>query len=64
MSGPITNYELGKSLHREYEAQVSRYWGQDLDRSEEPILTIKSKLALALSGATAVIVLTVGTLVF
>lgn len=34
MSGPITNYELGKSIHREYEAQASRYWRQDLYSSQ------------------------------
>lgn len=64
MSGPITNYELGKSLHREYEAQASRYWGQDLAGDRESILTEGRKLALALSGATAAILLIAGILGF
>jgi hypothetical protein len=64
MSGPITNYELGKSIHREYEAQASRYWGRDLDGNRETILTKGHKLALALSGATAAILLIVGTLIY
>lgn len=51
MSGPITHYELGKSLHREYEAQASRYWGQDLTGSGESILTIGRKLALVIERA-------------
>lgn len=34
MSGPITNYEPGKSLHREYEAHVRRMRGQDLYSSQ------------------------------
>lgn len=36
MSGPMTNYKLGKMTHREYEAEASKYWGQDLAREEEP----------------------------
>ena len=51
MSGAITNYELGKSTHREYEAQFSRYWGQDLTKDGESILTEGRNLARALSGA-------------
>ena len=33
--GPITNYELGKMLHREYEAEVSRHWGQQVTNEEK-----------------------------
>jgi hypothetical protein len=62
MSGAITNYELGKSMHREYEAWASRYWGQDLAGDQDSILTMGRKLALALSGATAVVVLIAGIL--
>jgi hypothetical protein len=47
--GPITNYELGKMQHREYEAEASRYWGQ-ATRDDRPGLSKKRKLALALSG--------------
>jgi hypothetical protein len=64
MSGPITNYELGKSTHREYEAQVSGYWGQGLAEDGASTLTEGSKLPLALSSATAVILLIVGILAF
>ncbi len=63
MSGPITNYELGKSMHRQYELQASRYGGQDLAGDQESILTKGRRLALALSGATAVIFLIAGILV-
>lgn len=59
MSGPITNFELGKMLHREYEAEASQFWGQDLGRDDEPSLAKKYKLALALSGATLTILLIV-----
>lgn len=53
MSGPISDYELGKSTHLEYEAQFSRYWGQNLDETKEPRLTTRRRLALALRGALA-----------
>ena len=62
--GPITNYELGKMLHREYEAEASRYWGQDVTRDDKPSMSKKYKLALALSGVTVTIVLIVQILVF
>jgi hypothetical protein len=48
--GPITNYELGKITHREYEAEASRYWGQESINEEKPGQTKASKLALALTG--------------
>ena len=64
MSGPMTDYELGKSLHHEYEAQASRYWGQDLAGDGESVLARGRKLVLALSGATAAILLIAGVLVF
>lgn len=53
MNSPITNFELGKMQHREYEAEASRYWGQDDTVSgEQRTLTRKHKLVLALSGST------------
>jgi hypothetical protein len=64
MSGPITNYELGKSMHREYELQASRYWGQDLAGEGESILTKGRRLARAPSGVTAVVVLIARMLAF
>lgn len=30
MGGPMSDYRLGKIFHREFEAQVSCYWGIDL----------------------------------
>jgi hypothetical protein len=48
--GPITNYELGKMTHREYEAEASRYWGQDATGEEKPGQRKVYKLALALTG--------------
>ena len=62
--GPITNYELGKMMHREYEAEASRYWGQDTTREYKPRLSKKYKLALALSGVTVTTVLIVQMLAF
>ncbi len=64
MSGPITNYELGKMLHREYEAEASWYWGQDATREDKPSLSKKYKLALALSGVTLTALLIVRVLAF
>lgn len=48
--GPITNYELGKMLHREYEAEASRYWGQGMTSEEKSGPAKVYKLALALTG--------------
>ena len=59
MSGAMTNYELGKSTHREYEAQFRRYWGQDLGGAKETISTRGRRLALALSDAIASILVAV-----
>jgi len=46
MSGPITNFELGKMKHREYEAQASRFWGQNVTKSDQPARSKGRKLAL------------------
>jgi hypothetical protein len=51
MSGPMTNVELGKMLHHEYEAEASRYWGQDATTDDKSSFSPQLKLALALSGA-------------
>jgi hypothetical protein len=48
----MTNYELGKIMHREYEAEASRYWGQDVTSEEKPSLAKAYKLVLALTGVT------------
>ena len=59
MNGPMTNHELGKALHREYEANASRTWGQETtDRDQQSRAGIH-KLALAVSGAIMTIFLTV-----
>jgi hypothetical protein len=52
MSGPITNFELGKMQHREYEAEASRYWGQDVTKDDQPSLSPSYRLILGLSGVT------------
>jgi hypothetical protein len=62
--GPITNYELGKMTHREYEAEASRYWGQETNGDDKPRLSKKHRLALALSGVTMTTVLIVQMLAF
>jgi hypothetical protein len=54
MSGPITNYELGKMKHREYEREASRYWGQNASRSGQSSSSRRQKLILALSGTILV----------
>ena len=51
MSGPMTNFELGKMLHREYEAEASRYWGQNTTTNDKSSFSPQLKLALTLSGA-------------
>ena len=50
MNGPITNFELGKMQHREYEAQASKYWEQNVAKAEKLTLGKGYKVALALSG--------------
>jgi hypothetical protein len=50
MSGPITNYELGKIKHQEYEREASRYWGQNASRNGQSSLSRRQKLVVALSG--------------
>ncbi|HXW00763.1 MAG TPA: hypothetical protein VEC93_20275 [Anaerolineae bacterium] len=62
--GPTTNYELGKMTHHEYEAEASRYWGQNTTREDKPRLSKKYKLALALSGVTMTTVLIAQILAF
>ena len=59
MNGPITNFELGKMQHREYETEASRYWGQGSSHSERSSLTLKHKLILTLSGTILTILLIV-----
>jgi hypothetical protein len=58
MDNPITNAELGVMQHREYEAEASQYWGQGASYSDEPTLSRRHKLVLALSG-TILAILTI-----
>jgi|GEM_PF-2159609 len=55
--GPITNFEFGKMRHREYEAEVSPFWGQNADGDDNSRAAKRVKLVLALSGATLTILL-------
>jgi hypothetical protein len=64
MSGPITNFELGKMQHREYEAWASKYWGQGIAKDDKPILSKGYKLAWSLIGAGLSIYLIVQILAF
>ena len=50
MGGPMSDYRLGKTRHHEYEAEASRYWGQDLGRTEGSGLVEKATLLLRWSG--------------
>lgn len=64
MSGPITNFELGKMQHREYELEASRYWGQGASDRDQRTLSRKHKLVLALSGTILTILLIIQIQVF
>jgi hypothetical protein len=48
--GPISIHEMGKSLHREYEAEASRYWHQEEAGNDRALRSIRVKLTLAVSG--------------
>lgn len=63
MNGPITNFELGKMQHREYEAQASNDRNQNSDRDNTPPVSSKHKFALALSGVGVTTILIVQMLV-
>ena len=64
MSGPITNFELGKMQHREYEAEASRYWRQHLAMQDRLGRSKGRKLALALGGVGVTVVVLVQLLPF
>ena len=64
MSDPITDFELGKMLHREYETEASRYWGQHLAQQDKLGRSKGRKLALALGGVGLTVVLLVQLLPF
>ena len=64
MNGPITNFELGKMRHQEYEAEVSPFWGRNMDGDDNPRASKRVKLILALSGAALAIPLIIQMLVF
>jgi hypothetical protein len=57
MNSPITNFELGKMLHREYEAEASRYWGQAGSGEEKPGRSKVYGLGFAFAGAVLTVVL-------
>ena len=57
MNSPMTNFELGKMLHREYEAEASRYWRQHMTKADRAGRSKGRKLALALGGVGAAVVL-------
>lgn len=59
MNSPITNFELGKMQHREYEAEASWFWGTDTSNSERSSLSLKHKLILVLSSILTAILLIV-----
>jgi|GEM_PF-5369616 len=50
MGGPMSDYRLGKIFHREYEAEVSCYWGQDLGRERRASVSDNVSSLLARSG--------------
>ena len=64
MNGPISNYELGKMTHREYEAEASLYWRQDMTGEQKPARANTTRLAVALSGVGVAVVLLVQLLPF
>jgi hypothetical protein len=46
MGGPMSDYRLGRIFHREYEAEVSCYWGRDLAHEERLSLIKRAKRLL------------------
>ena len=65
MYDPIANYELGKMRHREYEAKISLFWGQNPSKKDNPHLSSrKRRLDLALAGLALAALLIVQALVF
>ncbi|HMR65701.1 MAG TPA: hypothetical protein PKE64_16965 [Anaerolineae bacterium] len=54
MNGPISNFELAKMMHREYEAEASRFWGQDVTGEEKPARGKVNRLAVALGGVSVI----------
>jgi hypothetical protein len=50
--------------HHEYEAEASRYWGQGASHDDEPTLSRKHKLVLAMSGTILAILLMLQMQVF
>ncbi len=50
MGGPMSDYRLGKIMHREYEAEASQYWGQGLGQTEGSNLAERVDLVLSWSG--------------
>jgi len=64
MSGPITNFELGKMQHREYKVQASRLWGQNVTNDDQPAFSKIRRLVLVLSSAALTTLLIVQMLVF
>jgi hypothetical protein len=46
MGGPMSNEMLGKMLHRQYEAEASRYWGWRGRRKREASVAERVKPAL------------------
>ncbi len=65
MNSPISNFELGKMTHREYEAEASRYWRQSVTDEEKQSGRMKgAKLAMALGGLSAMVLVLVQLLPF
>ena len=57
MHSPITNFELGKMLHHEYEAEASRYWGQAESYEEKPGYGKVYRLGFAFTSVILTVVL-------
>lgn len=50
MGGPMSDYRLGRIFHREYETQVSCYWGRELGPEKGFSLAKQAKELLDRAG--------------
>jgi hypothetical protein len=57
MNSPMTNFELRNMPHREYKAEASRYWRQQVTKADLLGRSKGRKLSLALGGVGIAVVL-------
>jgi hypothetical protein len=60
MSGPITDYELGKIRHCELQSEMGRYGGVSSVEGDRPAFSRRQGLTMAVMGAVAVMLALAG----